>query len=87
MVIARDLCALGLFGCGCLRATHILRPILGGTGELSVLTGTHPCRPPPRMMEVTRAPALVVDLWSGLLTVLNVSGFGKTGCESHTAPW
>ena len=31
----------------------------GSTGVLWVLTRTHPCGPPPRMMEVTRAPALV----------------------------
>ena len=37
---------------------------------------------PGRMVEVTRAPALVVDLWSGLLTVVNVSGIGKIGYES-----
>ena len=37
---------------------------------------------PGRMVEVTRAPALVVDLWSGLLTVLNVSGIGKIKYES-----
>ena len=34
------------------------------------------------MVEVTRAPALFVDLWSGLLTVLNVSGIGKIRYES-----
>ena len=37
----------------------------GSTGVLWVLTGTHPCGPPSRMMEVTRAPALVdCGLWS-----------------------
>ena len=35
----------------------------GSTGVLWVLTGTHPCGPPSRMMEVTRAPALC-GLWS-----------------------
>ena len=38
---------------------------------------------PGRMVEASRAPALVVDLWSGLLTVLNVSGIVKIGYESH----
>ena len=37
---------------------------------------------PGRMVEVTRAPALVVDLWSGLLTVLYVSAIGKIRYES-----
>ena len=37
----------------------------GSAGVLWVLTGTHPCGPPSRMMEVTRAPALVdCGLWS-----------------------
>ena len=35
----------------------------GSTGVLWVLTGTHPCGPPSRMMEVARAPALC-GLWS-----------------------
>ena len=35
----------------------------GSTGVLWVLTGTHPCGPPSRMMEVTRAPALC-GMWS-----------------------
>ena len=33
------------------------------SGVLWVLTGTHPCGPPSRMMEVTRAPALS-GVWS-----------------------
>ena len=38
------------------------------TGVLWVLTGTHPCGPPSRMMEVTRAPAVeLVLLSSGLV--------------------
>ena len=37
---------------------------------------------PGRMVEVPRAPALVADQWSGLLTVLNVSGIEKIGYES-----
>ena len=37
----------------------------GSSGVLWVLTGTHPCGPPSRMMEVTRAPALVdCGVWS-----------------------
>ena len=35
----------------------------GSTGVLWALTGTHPCGPPSRMMEVTRAPVLC-GLWS-----------------------
>ena len=35
----------------------------GSMGALWILTGTHPCGPPSRMMEVTRAPALC-GLWS-----------------------
>ena len=35
----------------------------GSTGVQWVLTGTHPCGPPSRMMEVTRSPALC-GLWS-----------------------
>ena len=42
---------------------------------------------PGRMVEVTRAPALVVELWSGLLTVLNVSGIGKIRYESPHKKW
>ena len=59
---ACDLCALGLFGCGaCELPTASFH--LGGTGVLWVLTRTHTCGPPPKqnMMEVTRAPTLVVD--------------------------
>ena len=37
----------------------------GSKGVLWVLTGTHPCGPPSRRMEVTRAPALVdCGAWS-----------------------
>ena len=35
----------------------------GSTGVLWVLTGTYPCGPPSRIMEVARAPALC-GLWS-----------------------
>ena len=42
----------------------------GSTGVLWVLTGTHSCGPPSRMMEVTRAPALC-GLWSVELVLLS----------------
>ena len=54
-LIACDTCVL----CGLTwRATHSL-PSVEGTGVLWVLTGTHPCGPPPRQGGGgTRAPAL-----------------------------
>ena len=48
----------------------------GSTGVLWVLTGTHPCGPPSRMMEVTRAPAS--SLW---IVGCGVGAVVKWSCE------
>ena len=38
----------------------------GSTGVLWVLTGTHPCGPPSRMMEVTKSSGLVESSRGGI---------------------
>ena len=45
----------------------------GSTGLLWVLTGTHPCGTPSRMMEVTRAPALSLIVECGVGAVVKWS--------------
>ena len=65
----------------------------GSTGVLWVLTRTHPCGPPSRRMEVTRAPALVdCGLWSWCCQVVlwshrEVCEYECISTHSETQSW
>ena len=77
VIIAREgLCALGLLGCGACELPTA-SPHFGGTGVLWVLTGTHPCGPPPRQNGGgDRNASSCCGFVEWFVVVMNVSGIG-----------
>ena len=85
MVIVREVCAH--WACWVVVLASYPQPPhhLGCTGVLWVLTGTHPCGPPPKQNGGSyQSTSSCCGFVEWFVVVMNVSGIGKIGYESPT---